>query len=204
MAIEDTLELDIPELMETESFILRRYQEGDGTMFFEMLENDNRDHLKELLGLVAASNEIEFVEKWVCDLGNDWKDHDRFVMGIWRKSTQDLLGHIWIEPINWNNGHFEMGWFVDKNHQGKGIVTEAAQRALIFAFNDLNAHKVTVRIRESGPYVEKSKNIAERCGFVYEGLLRDTVKLESGNFISENYYGLLKSEFTTLEIYSSR
>lgn len=203
MIIEDTSELEIPDVIETKRFILRPYQEGDGQMFFDMLEHDNRDHLQELLGLVASSDEIEFVEKWICDLGKDWKDHDRFVMGIWSKSTQDFLGHLWIEPMNWDSGHFEIGWFVDKNHQGKGIITEATIRALIFIFNNLNAHKVTVRVRENGPYAMKSKNIAERCGFIYEGLLRETIKLENGDYTSETYYGLLKSEFVSLEIYKS-
>jgi RimJ/RimL family protein N-acetyltransferase len=187
-------ELKIPTKFETERLILRPYQKGDGNAFYQMLENGNRLYLKESLGSITKASGPSDVETWVTHLSDDWKHRKRFILSVWTRLTEEFKGHIWIEPIDWNIPQFEIGWFVEKYSQGQGIVTEAAMRSLEFLFENLNAHKITVRIRESGPHKEQSKRIAEKCGFTKEGYLRHTVKLEDGTLISENYYGLLKSD----------
>lgn len=186
--------LELPSKLESKRLILRPYHAGDGGAFFHMLEHGNREHLK-ALGTIFGSKKAKEVEIWVRERAADWVTRTRFVISFWEKGSGSFLGHIWIEPVDWDIPHFEMGWFVDKNHQGQGFVTEAAKRSLTFLFKDLHAHKVTARVREHGPHKEKSKHVAEQCGFLKEGFLRDTVKLEdSGELISETYYGLLRAD----------
>ena len=139
--------------------------------------------------------EIDEVEHYVRKLAADWIIHNRFVLSFWEKTSSRYLGHIWIEPLDWRIPNFEIGWFIDKEYQGKGLTTEAAKAALSFIFKNLKAEKVTVRVREFGPHSEKSKQIAERCGFVKEGRLRNSVRTHLDNIlVSETYYGLLKEE----------
>lgn len=92
-----------------------------------------------------------------------------------------------------------MGRFIDKDYQGRGYTTEAAKKALAFIFKNLNVNKITVKVREHGPYYKKSKRITERCGFVKEGKLRNSVRTHFDNMlVNETNYGLLKEEIKDL------
>ncbi|MHA2168671.1 MAG: GNAT family N-acetyltransferase [Candidatus Kariarchaeaceae archaeon] len=185
-----------PVLLETDRLQLRPYSKGDGKAFYEMLDNNNRMHLHELLGSIAESTDVSQLVEWIASLRQDWDTKRRFVLSIWDKETGVFYGHIWIEPIHREIPHFEIGWFVDMNHQGKGIITEAAKRAIRFIFEDLDGKNIRVRVRDHGPYKDKSINIAKRCNFTKEGFLRDTVKLENGKIIGEHYFSIIQSEFT--------
>ena len=121
----------------------------------------------------------------------EWFARERFVMGIWLKNGEKYVGEIWIEPKRWEVPSFEIGWFLDRGYQGKGIATEAARRSLVFLFNDLNAHKVIVITRDSN---SRSCKLAERLGFRKEGHLREC-GVENGNRYGLLHYGMLKNEF---------
>jgi RimJ/RimL family protein N-acetyltransferase len=186
---------NIPIQLNTKRLILRPYRKGDGNSFFEMVENGNREYLREILGYITDTKDVQKIESWLQELASDWDNRNRFVLSYWEKITNKILGHIWIEPINWKIPLYEIGWFIEKNQQSQGYVTEAIKKALEFIFKYLEAHKVVAKIREYGPYYIKSKNVAERCGFIKEGHLRDSVKLEDGSFVSELYYGILKEDY---------
>ena len=180
--------------LETERLVLRPYQAGDGFFFYKMLR-ENREHLGELLGPITESNDLDEVEVYIRKLASDWIARNRFVLSFWEKASNNYLGHIWIEPLDWRIPNFEMGWFIVKNYQGRGLTTEAAKTALEFVFNELKAHRVTVKIREHGPHYEKSRRISKRCGFVKEGLIRDSVRTHFDHLlVNELIYGLLREE----------
>ncbi|MFX1508122.1 MAG: GNAT family N-acetyltransferase [Promethearchaeota archaeon] len=186
--------LDLPSELKTERLILRPYQVGDGLPFFDML-NRNREYLGELLGPITESNELDDIEIYIRKLSADWIIRNRFVLSFWEKDSSTYLGHIWIEPLDWRIPNFELGWFITEEYQGKGLTTEAANAAVAFIFKNLKAEKVTVRVREYGPHYEKSKRVAEKCGFIEEGKLRNSVRTNfEDKLVNETYYGLLKGE----------
>ena len=86
---------------------------------------------------------------------------------------------------------FELGWFLERTHQGQGFGSEAVNTALQFLFNHLQAHKIIVLTRDDNV---KSYKLAERCGFVKEGHLRDH-NIKDGQRFGLFYYSMLKSEY---------
>ncbi len=118
-----------------------------------------------------------------------------FFMGVWEKATGALVAQVVVMVVNWELPEMAVGYFVDKDHQGQGFVTEAVRAALHFAFNDLGAQRVRLECDETNV---RSVRVAERCGFVREGLLRQTHKdrlridgTRSGDYV----YGMLREEF---------
>lgn len=186
--------LDIPSQIETERLIMRPYQKGDGNPYFSQLRR-NIDHLKEHVDDITTIENETQAEIRIRELAADWVARTRFVMGIWEKASTGLIGQIWIEPKKWDVPLFEIGWFLDKDHQDRGFATEAVRASLTFLFEDLQAHKVEVRVRE--PNVRSFK-LAERCGFVKEGLLRDNAKIGDNTWVGLLCYGMLKSEYDCL------
>jgi RimJ/RimL family protein N-acetyltransferase len=181
--------LDIPSKLETERLIIRPYRKGDGAAYFSLLQN-NRDHLKEHLDEATTIKTEEEAEIKVREHHANWVARNSFVMGVWKKESI-YIGEMWMGPVKWDVPSFEIGWFLGKTYQGKGFATEAVKRCLVFLFEDLKAHKVIVKARETNV---RSYKLAERCGFVKEGLLRDNAKVDDG-WVGLLCYGMLKSEY---------
>lgn len=186
--------LDIPTQLETERLVIRKYAKGDGRDLYLLLQrNDNRDFLRRNVEEVSSIKTDEEAEIMIRRHAAEWSARDRFIMGIWLKSGNQYVGQIWIEPKKWEVPSFEIGWFLDRGYQGKGIATEAARRSLGFLFNDLNAHKVIVITRDSNA---RSRKLAERLGFRKEGHLREC-GVENGKRYGLLCYGVLKNEFSS-------
>ncbi|MHA2032971.1 MAG: GNAT family N-acetyltransferase [Candidatus Kariarchaeaceae archaeon] len=189
---------DFPDQFETENLKLRPYQDGDERIFFKMLNNGNREYLDELLGPISQTTDIDEVKTYLRQLAADWVAKRRFVMSYWLKSSLEYLGHIWIEPKNYDLFIFEIGWFVVINKQGKGFPSEATNCALKFLFQHLNAQKVIVTVRNHGEFKIKSIKIAKKYGFLQEGFIHNSVQIFNskgpGAIVGVYHFGLLRSE----------
>ncbi len=159
--------IELPSLIETNRLIIRNYKKGDCESLFNLLEsNDNREYLKGHVDEVSIVKTIDDAEVRIRQFISDWVARTRFVLGIWMKSTKTYIGQIWIEPKKWEVPSFELGWFLERTHQGKGIATEAAKGSIDFLFDHLKAHKIVVFTRDDNV---PSYKLAERCGFSKEG-----------------------------------
>lgn len=189
----DPLLLEIPEELDSDQLILRKYRKGDGIGFFEIFErNNNREQLKENVDEAESVKTKDDAEIRIRQMMVDWEARKRFVMTIWLKESDTQIGQIWIEANRWDVPSFELGWFLDPGYWGKGFATEAARCAMKFIFNDLNAHKIVVSTRD---YNEKSYKLAERLGFIKEGHFRDG-RIDEGKRYGLLYYGMLRDEYS--------
>lgn len=183
---------DVPPLMETERLLLRRYGLGDGGHYFAMLR-DNRERLKEHVDEVSTIRNIIRAEWQMYKCITDWMAHRKFIFGVWKKDSSSLVGEMGLYPVKWDVPLFEMGWFLDGKYEGRGYASEAVEACLAFLFVNLKAHKVQVRVRESN---KKSIDLAVRCGFVREGLLRDHARVREG-FVGLLLFGMLAGEYAS-------
>lgn len=180
----------LPTRLGTSRLLIRKYQNGDGKALYHLLENNNnREYLIEHIDEATELKSEEHAERRIQELSNDWIACKRFVFGLWLKSTGEYIGQIWIEPNSWKVPSFELGWFIERSHQGKGLATEASKAAIEFIFNTLNAYKIIVITRDDN---QKSYKLAERLGFVKEGHLRDHAIKKDGTRVGLIYFGLLK------------
>ena len=62
---------------------------------------------------------------------------------------------------------FEIGYWLRSSCTGNGYITEAVNRMQQYAFDDLGANRVEIRVPDIN---FKSRAVAERCGFFLEGL----------------------------------
>jgi len=186
--------LEVPTQLDTERLVVRKHAEGDGRELFLLLErNGNREFLRENVEEVSSIRTEEEAEIRVQRHSAEWFARDRFVMGIWSKSEDKYVGEIWIEPKNWEVPSFEIGWFLDRGYQGRGIAEEAARRSLESLFSSFKAHKVIAITRDTNL---KSIKLMEKLGFRREGHLRES-GIQDGNRYGLLYYGMLKSEFSS-------
>ena len=60
-----------------------------------------------------------------------------------------------------------IGYWIDKNYANRGYMSAAVNMITDFAFNELELHRIEINIR---PENEPSIRVAEKCGYLYEGL----------------------------------
>jgi RimJ/RimL family protein N-acetyltransferase len=63
----------------------------------------------------------------------------------------------------------ELGYAISPSARGRGVATEALRQLTAWALSDLGVLRVELRINVDN---EASKRVAERCGYVREGVLR--------------------------------
>jgi RimJ/RimL family protein N-acetyltransferase len=184
---------EIPIRFETKRLILRRYHTGDGAWYYEGGQK-NHQHLQrfESGNVILSLEDEEDGEKVIGELAAEWNAHKSFFLGAFEKSTGQFAAQIYIGVVNWQLPEFEIGYFADKDHEGRGYVTEAVRGTLVFIFQHLKAHRVSLHCSDKN---ERSRRVAEHCGFIREGHLRETHLQPDGTFSGDFSYGLLRSEF---------
>ena len=101
-----------------------------------------------------------------------------------------VIGQLAIKNIDWTIPKAELGYFIDQAHEGKGIVTEALQIVIQYAFADLKMNKLFLRTLVGNV---GSQKVAEKNGFIKEGILRKEFKSGNNKLEDVVYYGLLRS-----------
>jgi ribosomal-protein-alanine N-acetyltransferase len=185
--------MQFPKVFESERLILRSYIPGDGKWYYAM-SLLNHGHLMQYEAENIAANIPDEVaaEKLVQELADEWERGSCFFIGAFEKKTGEFAAQIYVGPVDWALPEFEIGYFADVNHQGKGFVTEAVRETIKILFNELNAHRISLKCDENNL---RSIRVAERCGMVREGKLRENKRNPDGIYSNSLIYGLLKSEY---------
>lgn len=82
-----------------------------------------------------------------------------------------ILGQVSLRNII--RGAFQachLGYSLDRNAVGKGLMTEALTTVIAYAFNDMRLHRIMANYI---PTNERSGRLLRRLGFVVEGYARD-------------------------------
>jgi RimJ/RimL family protein N-acetyltransferase len=102
------------------------------------------------------------------------------------------LGGIGLNRIDWENGNAEVGIVIGKKeYWNKGYGTDAMMAMLDFAFNQMNLHRVYLRVFE---FNQRGIRSYEKCGFKREGVLRQD-RYRQGQYYNTIMMGILKEEF---------
>jgi RimJ/RimL family protein N-acetyltransferase len=129
-------------------------------------------------------------EKWI-EKALDDSDQRNRVFAIEAKDGI-YLGGIGLHAINWENSNAEVGIVIGKKeHWNKGYGSDAMMTILDFAFNQMNLHRVYLRVYE---YNLRGIKSYEKCGFKKEGILRDD-RFVNGEYHDTIMMGILKEEF---------
>jgi len=184
---------DIPSRMETERLYLRCYAEGDGRWYYAM-SLQNRAHLAryESENPVMAIQSERDAEEVVRSFAMQWAEGRNFFLGAFDRMNDEFVAQVYVGLVSWELPEFQIGYFVDKAHEGRGYVAEAVRAAMRFVFQHLHAHRVRLECDDTNV---RSIRVAELCGMVREGHLRQNKKNRDGTFSGTMIYGLLKSEF---------
>ncbi len=94
---------------------------------------------------------------------------------IFDRHTETLLGGLTLSNIRRGNAQTgTLGYWIGARHARRGYMTEAVQRLLDHAFEDMGLHRIEAACL---PENEPSRRLLERCGFRREGHARGYLRI---------------------------
>jgi ribosomal-protein-serine acetyltransferase len=169
---------------ETQLFLLEERHVDD---YFALIKR-NKEYLHAWIDVEAYEGSLETLKAYVKQRLLQFVDGEGYHLGIWHQDS--LVGILDYRP-NWRNRTVELGYWLDEALQGKGIVTQACRTMLQHAFEEHHLHKVVISCAIDNP---RSRAVAERLGFLQEGILRQVVRLHNRS-LDGVFYGLLVDEW---------
>ena len=130
--------------------------------------------------------------RFIRDSAAAWVDGRAYDFAIRRpESPERHVGNISIWPTSRRERAGEVGYWISSSETGDGIATEAATAMLAVGFEEMALHRVTLRIAVGNA---PSERVAEKLGFVHEGLLRKEV-LVGGEWLDHTLWAMLEDEY---------
>ena len=97
--------------------------------------------------------------------------------GIVRREDDQLIGCLWTKCTDWTARSTEVSYAIAADARGYGVAAEAVDALAIELIMSHEFHRLEMRV---APGNTASRRVAEKAGFVYEGLLRNAGYVHSG------------------------
>jgi ribosomal-protein-serine acetyltransferase len=166
---------------------LRLLEERHVVEYFALVER-NQEHLHEWVAVEAYEGSVETLRAYVKQRLLQFVNGDGYHLGIW---YQDALIGVLDYRLNRRSRKVELGYWLDAAMEGKGIVTQACRTMVRHAFEEHEVHKVEISCATDNT---RSRAVAERLGFIQEGILRQADQLHD-RYVDGVFYGQLVDEW---------
>lgn len=167
---------------------LRVFGPDDVEAVFGVIDR-NREHLQEFMQWMTPDYSRESARQFIERAISARQDEKELTYGIFREDR--FIGSIGFVSFEWKARKTELGYWIDKAEEGKGIISAACKLLLEYAFGELGLNRVEIRCSALN---HRSAAVPEWLGFVKEGVLRQA-ELRNGRLHDFNIYGLLANEW---------
>ncbi len=157
---------------------------------FELIHK-NRAFIRTWLPWVDGTQTIADTEHFITINTKLLTDKNGIQCGIWfQKKMVGVIGYHFIHKAN---RKASIGYWLDEDYRGKGIMTTACELLISYGFTHFNLNRVEISCAVEN---EKSAAIPKRLGFTKEGYFRESEWLYD-HFVDQELYSILKSEWNT-------
>ncbi|MBS1768073.1 MAG: GNAT family N-acetyltransferase [Acidobacteria bacterium] len=154
----------------------------------------NLEHLQAWMPWAVDDYSTKHAAEWIAAVGT--VDGESSAIGFIVRENNVMIGTVGVHDIDRVNRHAKIGYWIDRDHEGKGIVTTSCRILLAYLFDTMELNRVQIHCNVDN---SRSRAIPEKLGFTYEGILRE-VELLRGEFRDQAVYSLLKREWLANKI----
>jgi [ribosomal protein S5]-alanine N-acetyltransferase len=173
--------------LETERLVLREIVPADAEDLFRIFSDE------------------ETMRYWSCRPYTSVDQARRLIEGI-AEAARGGVGIHWAITLSgderligkcgyneWRKAHRrgDISYILAREHQGKGIVSEALSAMLDYGFGHMNLHSIEAGVT---PGNDASTRMLQKLGFRLEGHLRESF-LTDGGFVDSLIYSLLRRDW---------
>ncbi|WP_099203652.1 GNAT family N-acetyltransferase [Miniphocaeibacter massiliensis] len=175
--------------IELDRLILRKFEHKDNQDMLDYWISDEKIQNMYAEPVYSSREEVkELLDKY----NTSYKNNNYYRWAVIEKQSNICIGQISIYYVDSENHYCEIEYCIGSKFQGNGYCTEVVKTILKYSFENINLNRVQVSHKENNI---ASKKVIEKCGFVYEGTLRDYF-YDNGKYIDRLYYSILKNEWS--------
>ena len=167
---------------------LRLFAEKDAEEILELVRK-NYKHLRPFLHWVAEDYSLETAQSFVGQTQKALDENTGQTFGIFQ--CEKIVGVIGFVNFNWQSRRTEIGYWIDKNCEGKGVVTESCKVLITYAFEELAMNRIEIHCATENI---RSRAIPERLNFKLDGVLRES-EWRHTRFFDMAIYSMLAKEW---------
>jgi [ribosomal protein S5]-alanine N-acetyltransferase len=181
------LEISEFPILETNRLILRQVTQDDANSLLKYLSD--KDVMK-YVGLEPFKSIDDALDEisWYKSI---FEKRTGIRWGITLKDQGEVIGSCGFLNLVPQHYRSEIGVELSGEHWGKGIAGEAFEAVIRYGFEQMNLQRIEALIE---PHNKQSQKLAEKQGFIREGLLRN-YEFTCGKFDDLYMYSLLKQDF---------
>lgn len=170
---------------------IRKFLPSDIDGFYEAVI-ESIDHVSPWLPWCTPEYSRQHAESWVMSAEEAWSSGEDYRFIIECKQSKKILGSVGFNHINTMHRIANLGYWVRRSALGQGVTLKAAQRAIQFAFSEMNIHRIEVIVL---PNNIASLAIAHKLGGKHEGTLRNKLHLHGQSYDAE-CFSIIPSDYT--------
>ena len=167
---------------------LRSYVREDANALFTAV-NSMRSHLGPWLDWVGYTTKPEHSEQFIQDALQQLEMQEALALGIFYDGV--IIGGVGMHQWDHRVKKAQIGYWLVKDYEGKGIITESLKCFFDFLFSKIGLNKIEIHFVAAN---KRSAKVAERMGCQIEGVLRQSA-VRNGSIENVVIAGLLKTEW---------
>jgi len=160
--------------------------DNEGDAFFGLIDS-NRQRLEDFFaGTVSKTRTLEDTLEYCFEIQKLIEVISYLPFLITDIETNKFIGLVDVKNINLDVPKAELGIFIDKHYEGKGIISKATNLVIDHIVEEYKFIKLLCRAnsRNKGSIAVILKN-----GFELEGTIRKDYRTTKGEIVDLNYYG---------------
>ena len=178
-------------IIETDRLILRRFQYTDDEAMLKYWIADEKIQSLYSEPIYTTKEAVkELLDKYI----GSYEKNDYYRWAITEKNTGECIGQIAYFLVDSKNHFAEIEYCIGSEFQCRGYATEATKAVIAYGFDKMNLHKVQICTKTINA---PSKRVIEKCGFTYEGTLRDYFYMNE-EYVGRLYFSMLRNEYENM------
>jgi ribosomal-protein-serine acetyltransferase len=153
-------------------YALRLLEEADADELFALIDA-NREHLRPWMPWVARERKPADVLPFIRATRKQIADNDGLQTAMVDADGR-IVGMVGFHGVDWANRKTSIGYWLARDQQGRGTMTEAVRALVDFAFGTWKLNRVTIQASVENV---RSRALPERLGFREEGVLREVERV---------------------------
>jgi ribosomal-protein-serine acetyltransferase len=162
---------------------------ADAPAILELVSINRPRLIDNFPGTTVAVIDLVSTKGFVKEKIQQAKRKELFCFFLKDNKKRKVVGMFIIKSIEWKIPKAELGYYIDKDYEGKGITSKAVAKVIRHCFSDLKMNKLFLRTVKNN---KGSQRVAEKNGFKREGTLRKDFRTGKGKLVDVYYYGLVK------------
>jgi ribosomal-protein-serine acetyltransferase len=171
-----------------EGLEIRQLSQTDAERHFAVIDAE-RDQLRRWLPWPDHTRTVRDVQGFIALSLTEWQVKQRLGCALWFEG--EIIGGIGIVQTNFPNAQATLGYWLAASQQGRGHITLAVKALTNYCFTEMPVHRVEILAAVNNL---PSRAVADRAGYVLDGVLRSACQLH-GEFHDVAVYSRLRPEW---------